>query len=180
MSWRSFEDGVWFVDLSGLADPALVPQQIAQVLGLRESPDLPLVEILRNHLRKSDVLLLLDNCEHLLPTCGELVETLLRGAPTLRILATSREALGVPGEVEYALMPLAVPTTDADPEEDLGRSSGSPLRRAELGDAQTSRRPRPRSRRSPGSVATSTGSRSRSSSRRPGRGRSPSTRSRRT
>ncbi len=114
---ESFEDGVWLVDLSGLADPALVPQQVADVLGMRESPHLPLVEILRNHLSRADVLLLLDNCEHLLPTCGELVETLLRDAPTLRILATSREPVGVSGELEYALMPLAVPTTDADPKE---------------------------------------------------------------
>ena len=112
----SVPDGVWFVDLSGIADPALVPQQVAQRLGLRESPDLPLVEILRNRLRKSDVLLLLDNCEHLLPSCAEHIEALLRGAPTLRILATSREALGVPGELEYALAPLAVPSTSADPE----------------------------------------------------------------
>jgi DNA-binding SARP family transcriptional activator len=114
---EDFEGGAWFVDLSGIADAALMPQQIAQVLGLRESSDLPLVELLRNHLRKSDVPLLLDNCEHLLPACGELVETLLKSAPTLRVLATSREAVGVSGEVEYALMPLAVPTTDADPKE---------------------------------------------------------------
>jgi predicted ATPase len=114
---ESFEDGVWLVDLSGIAEPALAPQQIAGALGVRESPDLPLVEVLRNHLSKADVLLLLDNCEHLLPTCGELVETLLRGAPRLRILASSREAIGVSGEVEHALMPLGVPTTDADPKE---------------------------------------------------------------
>ena len=77
---------------------------------------MPLVEILRNHLRKSDVVLLLDNCEHLLPSCAEHIEALLRGAPTLRILATSREALGVAGELEYALVPLAVPSASADPE----------------------------------------------------------------
>jgi predicted ATPase/DNA-binding SARP family transcriptional activator/tetratricopeptide (TPR) repeat protein len=114
---EGFPGGVWLVDLSGIANTALIPQQVAQVLGLRESPNLPLVEILCNHLRKTDVLLLLDNCEHLLPTCAELVETLLQGAPTLRILATSREAVGVAGEVEYALMPLAVPTTTTDPKE---------------------------------------------------------------
>jgi predicted ATPase/DNA-binding SARP family transcriptional activator/tetratricopeptide (TPR) repeat protein len=114
---EGFPGGVWLVDLSGIANTALIPQQVAQVLGLRESPNLPLVEILCNHLRKTDVLLLLDNCEHLLPTCAELVETLLRGAPTLRILATSREAVGVAGEVEYALMPLAVPTATTDPKE---------------------------------------------------------------
>jgi predicted ATPase/DNA-binding SARP family transcriptional activator len=109
--------GVWFVDLSGIADAVVVPQQIAQVLGLREDPALSLVEILRNHLRKTDVLLLLDNCEHLLPSSAELMETLLLGAPTLRILATSRESLGVPGEVEFALAPLAVPDAGLNPEE---------------------------------------------------------------
>jgi predicted ATPase/DNA-binding SARP family transcriptional activator len=117
---ESVPDGVWFVDLSGIADAALVPQQIAQVLGLQKSPNLPLVDLLCNHVRKNDLLLLLDNCEHLLPACAELVETLLRGAPTLRILATGREAVGVAGEVEYALMPLAVPSADADPKESSG------------------------------------------------------------
>jgi predicted ATPase/DNA-binding SARP family transcriptional activator len=114
---EDFPGGVWFVDLSGIADPALVPQQVAEVLGLREGPPLSLVEILRNHLRKTDVLLLLDNCEHLLPSSAELLETLLLGAPTLRILATSRESLGVAGEVEFALAPLAVPDAAVNPEE---------------------------------------------------------------
>jgi predicted ATPase/DNA-binding SARP family transcriptional activator len=114
---EEFPGSVWLVDLSGVASAALIPQQIAQVLGLRESPDLPLVELLRNHLRKTEILLLLDNCEHLLPFCAELVEMLLRDSPTLRILATSREALGVAGELEYPLVPLAVPSAAADPEE---------------------------------------------------------------
>jgi predicted ATPase/DNA-binding SARP family transcriptional activator len=114
---EEFPGGVWFVDLSGIADPALVPQQVAEVLGLRKDPALSLVEILRNHLRKTDVLLLLDNCEHLLPSSAELMETLLLGAATLRILATSRESLGVAGEVEFALAPLAVPDAGLSPEE---------------------------------------------------------------
>jgi predicted ATPase/DNA-binding SARP family transcriptional activator len=114
---EEFPGPVWFVDLSGIADPALVPQQVAEVLGLREDPALSLVEILRNHLRKTDVLLLLDNCEHLLPSSAELMETLLLGAPTLRILATSRESLGVVGEVEFALAPLAVPDAALNPEQ---------------------------------------------------------------
>jgi predicted ATPase/DNA-binding SARP family transcriptional activator len=114
---EEFPGSVWLVDLSGVVSAALIPQHIAQVLGLRESSDLPLVELLRNHLRKTEILLLLDNCEHLLPFCAELVETLLRDSPTLRILATSREALGVAGELEYPLVPLAVPSAAADPEE---------------------------------------------------------------
>ena len=114
---NEFPGGVWLVDLSGVANAALIPQQIAPVLGLRESPDLPLLELLGNHFRKLEALLLLDNCEHLLPACAELVEALLRGASALRILATSREAIGVAGELEYPLVPLAVPSAAADPEE---------------------------------------------------------------
>jgi predicted ATPase len=106
---QGYRDGVWFVDVSGVADPSLVPQQIAAVLGLRESIGLPLLEILRNYLRTTELLLILDNCEHLLPSCAELIETLLQGAPPLRVLATSRESVGVPGGVEYPIEPLEVP-----------------------------------------------------------------------
>ena len=110
---EGFPGGVWLVDLGAITEPALVPQQVAVVLGLREGPELPLVEVLRNYLRQAGAVLLLDNCEHLLPSCAEFVEILLRGAPTLRILATSREPIGVAGEVEYALAPLAVPPAAA-------------------------------------------------------------------
>jgi predicted ATPase/DNA-binding SARP family transcriptional activator len=113
-------DGVWFVDLSGIDDPTLVPQQVAMTLGLRQSRELSLLELLRNYMRKGEVLLVLDNCEHLLAACAELVQTLLQGAPTFRTLATSREPLGVPGETEYALPPLGVPPEDVAPEELVG------------------------------------------------------------
>jgi predicted ATPase/DNA-binding SARP family transcriptional activator/predicted negative regulator of RcsB-dependent stress response len=114
---EGYRDGVWFVDLSGITDPSLAPPQIAAVLGLRESPTLPLLEILRNYLRTKELLLIMDNCEHLLPSCAELIETLLQGAPPLRILATSRESIGVTGGIEYAVEPLEVPPTAADPRE---------------------------------------------------------------
>jgi predicted ATPase/DNA-binding SARP family transcriptional activator/predicted negative regulator of RcsB-dependent stress response len=114
---QGYRDGVWFVDLSGIADPSLVPPQIAAVLGLRESPALPLLEILCNYLRTTELLLILDNCEHLLPSCADLIETLLQGAPPLRILATSRESIGVTGGVEYAVEPLEVPPAAAHPGE---------------------------------------------------------------
>ena len=110
---EDYPDGVWFVDLSGIADPSLVPAQVAAVLGLRESAALPLLDILRNYLRTRELLLILDNCEHLLPSCAELIETLLQGAPPLRILATSRDSIGVTGGVEYAIEPLEVPPATA-------------------------------------------------------------------
>ena len=110
-----YPDGAWFVDLSGIVDPSLAPAQVAAVLGLRESsaPALPLLEVLRNYLRPRELLLILDNCEHLLPSCAELIETLLQGAPPLRMLATSRESIGVTGGVEYAIEPLEVPPATA-------------------------------------------------------------------
>ena len=114
---EGYRDGVWFIDLSGIADPTLAPQQLAAVLGLRENPALPLLDILRNHLRTTELLLILDNCEHLLPSCAELIETLLLGAPPLRILATSRESVGVTGGIEYAVEPLEVPPAATDPGE---------------------------------------------------------------
>jgi predicted ATPase/DNA-binding SARP family transcriptional activator/predicted negative regulator of RcsB-dependent stress response len=112
-----YRDGVWFVDLSGIEDPSLAPHHVAAVIGLRESAGLPLLDVLRDHLRTTELLLILDNCEHLLPSCAELIETLLVGAPPLRILATSREAVGVTGGVEYAVEPLEVPPAAADPRE---------------------------------------------------------------
>jgi predicted ATPase/DNA-binding SARP family transcriptional activator len=114
---ETYRDGVWFVDLSGIADPSLAPQQIASVLGLRQRADLPLLGILSNHLRTAKLLLVLDNCEHLLPSCAELIETLLVGAPPLRMVATSRESIGVTGGVEYAVEPLEVPPAAAHPGE---------------------------------------------------------------
>jgi predicted ATPase/DNA-binding SARP family transcriptional activator/class 3 adenylate cyclase len=107
---------VRFVDLSGVRDPGLVPRAVAEALGVPESPHRPLVEILTAHLRATEPLLVLDNCEHVLDACTGLIEQLLEDVPTLHILATSREPLGVAGEVEYALSPLAVPADSLDAE----------------------------------------------------------------
>ena len=89
-----FEDGVWLVELAPLSDPDLVPQAVASVLGVREAPGTPLVDSLRAHIGSRQLLLVLDNCEHLIGACASLAEALLRGCPNLRVLATSREALG--------------------------------------------------------------------------------------
>jgi predicted ATPase/DNA-binding SARP family transcriptional activator len=110
-------DGVVFVDFAGIAQPPLVPRHVARALELREDPDRPTGEQLAARLRDADVLLLFDNCEHLREACADFARTLLAACPRLRILATSREPLGVPGEVDYAVPPLGVPALDSDHEE---------------------------------------------------------------
>jgi predicted ATPase len=106
---EGFEDGVWLVDLAPLADPSLVPQALASALGAREQPARSLNETLSDYLRSKKVLVVLDNCEHLIETCVELVEALLRSCSELRILATSREALGIAGEISWPVPSLTLP-----------------------------------------------------------------------
>jgi predicted ATPase/DNA-binding CsgD family transcriptional regulator len=104
-----FGDGVWLAELAPVADPALVGQVVASALGARGRPGRPMAETLSEHLGASKVLLVLDNCEHLVEACAEISESLLRSCPGLRILATSREALGVVGEVARPVPPLSLP-----------------------------------------------------------------------
>ncbi len=104
-----FEDGVWMVELASLSDPDLVPQAVASVLGVQETPGHPLIETIAGHLEPGNTLLVLDNCEHLLDACSTLTEALLRSCPNLRVLATSREVLGVAGEALFAVPPLSLP-----------------------------------------------------------------------
>ena len=106
---EGFEDGVWLVELAPLADPSLVPQAVASVLGVRERPGRSPTETLSNYLGSRKVLLVLDNCEHLVEACAELAEALLRSCPELRVLATSREALGITGEVAWPVPSLSLP-----------------------------------------------------------------------
>jgi predicted ATPase/DNA-binding CsgD family transcriptional regulator len=106
---EGFEDGVWMVELAPLADPSLVPQAVASTLGVREQPDRSPTETLCDFLGSKKVLLVLDNCEHLVETCAELAEALLRSCPDLRVLATSREALGITGEVAWPVPSLSLP-----------------------------------------------------------------------
>ena len=104
-----FPDGVWFVDLAPLADPALVPAAVAQALGVQEAAGRPLAEALRDYLRERRLLLVLDNCEHLLPGAAPEAAALLAAGSGVTVLATSREALRVAGEREHPVPPLGLP-----------------------------------------------------------------------
>jgi predicted ATPase/DNA-binding winged helix-turn-helix (wHTH) protein len=109
-----FPHGVWMADLSPLSAPDLIAQTLASSVGVRENPYRSVRDSLIEFLRDRRLLLVVDTCEHLVDACAELTEALLRGAPGLRIVATSREALGVPGEVVYRVPSLAVPATTGE------------------------------------------------------------------
>jgi predicted ATPase len=85
-----FPDGVWFVELAPLIDPQLVPQMVATVLGVKEEAGHPVAEALVKYVKDRNLLLVLDNCEHVVPACAQLAEALLKSGPFLRILASSR------------------------------------------------------------------------------------------
>ena len=109
-SLASHADGSWFVDLAPLVDEALVPHAVAAALGVVEQPPRALIDTLVDHLRPREAILVIDNCEHVLGASAALVEALLRACPLLWVLATSREPLGVSGEVLWR-----VPSLRADP-----------------------------------------------------------------
>src|SRR5205085_2867263 len=94
-----FPDGVWLVELGPITDGELVPAAVAATVGLAVSPRRPIIETLITGFGSSRVLLVLDNCEHLVQACAELVERLVRACAQVRVVATSREPLGVPGEI---------------------------------------------------------------------------------
>jgi predicted ATPase len=105
----AYPDGAWLVELAGLPEGYLVLGELASALGLREEPGRPLVETFAGAPRSKRMLLVLDSCEHLIETCTRLAETLLASCPGLRILATSREPLGIVGETNRVVPPLSVP-----------------------------------------------------------------------
>jgi predicted ATPase/DNA-binding SARP family transcriptional activator len=108
----TFHDGIWWIDLSVLVDPKLVPQAVVKVLNVQEVPHQTLTDTLTNALRSRQVLLVLDCCEHLLDACAQLVEHLLKACPDLKILATSREVLGVAGERVFHVPTMSSPDPD--------------------------------------------------------------------
>ena len=107
---EDYPDGVWLIEMAPLSDPALLPQAVASVLGIgEEGGERTLVQTLTDALRARSLLLVWDNCEHLVDACAHLAETLLRACPGLRLLATSREALAIGGEAVLPLSSLALP-----------------------------------------------------------------------
>ena len=106
---RAFADGAWIVELASLRDPALLAREVARSLGFSDRSTQWAVATLSDHLRGRQSLLLLDNCEHLLDACAVLAETVLHTCPGVRVLATSREPLGVIGEIAVAVPTMSVP-----------------------------------------------------------------------
>jgi predicted ATPase/DNA-binding SARP family transcriptional activator len=106
---KDYANGIWLVELASLSDPALVPQTVATLFNLVEGSEEPLIEKLIRVLRPKTMLLILDNCEHLLDACAQLAHALLRSCPSLKILTTSREPLGITGEALYHVPPLGLP-----------------------------------------------------------------------
>jgi predicted ATPase/class 3 adenylate cyclase len=104
-----YPDGVWWVELARIQDPTLGPAAVIAALGLREAPGRSLLDMLVEYLAARQVLLVLDNCEHLVEACAALVDALLRGCASLTVLATSRAPLGVPGEITWRVPSMTVP-----------------------------------------------------------------------
>jgi non-specific serine/threonine protein kinase len=109
----AFPDGVWLVELAPLSDPALLPSTIARTLDVHEEPARPILTTLIDYLRARRLLLIVDNCEHLIAACAEISQTILQACPDVVILATSRETLGVGGEVAWRVPSLTLPADGA-------------------------------------------------------------------
>ena len=103
-----FHHGVWFIELAPLTDPGLIPQTILSAIGISEQSGKPL-DVLRDYLRQKKSLIVLDNCEHLLEASANVANAILSAAADLKVLASSREALGVPGEMVYPVPSLSLP-----------------------------------------------------------------------
>ncbi|HLY67543.1 MAG TPA: BTAD domain-containing putative transcriptional regulator, partial [Chloroflexota bacterium] len=110
---EEYADGAWFVELAALSDTSLVAQAVASILEVQEQPGRTLLQTLVNYLKPRALLLVLDNCEHLLQACAQLSEVLLRSCAGLRVLATSRQALGIGGETAYRVPSLRQPDPHA-------------------------------------------------------------------
>lgn len=106
---EKFDHGVWFIELAPLIDPDLIPQTILSVIGISEQPNKTPLEILKEYLHEKKALIVLDNCEHLVSASAKVANILLNAAPNLKILASSREALGVKGELSYPVPSLSLP-----------------------------------------------------------------------
>jgi len=116
---RAYPDGVWFIPLGELADPDLIAETVAAALGMHDQSGRVDIEELSEHLRVRELLLVLDNCEHLVDACASVADVLLRTCPKVRILATSRETLRIEGEAVLPVAPLSLPTAGSEPEAPL-------------------------------------------------------------
>jgi predicted ATPase len=111
----AYPDGVWLAELASLSEGKLVPHVVAETLGVPEQPGRSLTDALADALRDKRMLLVLDNCEHLIEAAACLIDNLLGFCPRLRVLATSREALDVEGEGLWQVPPLSVPDAGQQP-----------------------------------------------------------------
>jgi predicted ATPase len=120
----TFPGGVWLLEFAPVSDPALVLYILASLLGLRETAETKetLIELVCSHFQSRKALLIFDNCEHLIEACAQLADILLRSCNDLRILASSREALGIAGEAVYPVAPLPCPTDALSADEMRGES----------------------------------------------------------
>ena len=111
---KQFKDGVWLIELAPISEPALVPNTAANVLRLRVEDSRPLMDVVVDWLRDKETLFILDNCEHLIDACAQFANTVLQNCRGARILASSREALGIAGEVAYRVPSLPTPNEPMD------------------------------------------------------------------
>ena len=119
---RPYRHGVWLIELAPLARPELVQGAVATVLGVHDSPERPVLDALTDYLREKAALLVLDNCEHVIDACAQLAEHLLQHCPEVRILASSREALGIEGETAVRVPSLSLPPAERAARETLEQS----------------------------------------------------------
>jgi non-specific serine/threonine protein kinase len=106
---EDYANGVWLIELAPILDPSLVPYTTASVFGLRDNSQRGIIDVLCDYLRDKRMLLILDNCEHILDACAQLIDAVLKTCPKLKILATSRESLNITGEAIYRVPSLGLP-----------------------------------------------------------------------
>ena len=109
-----FPDGIWFLDLAPLSNPSLVPNTLSSLLGLCETGEISITDLLTNYFRSRRTLVIFDNCEHLIETCAQLIQSLSTSCASLSVLATSRETLRVAGEIPYRVPSLEMPKSNTE------------------------------------------------------------------
>ncbi len=123
---EDYPDGVWLVELAPLTDPGLIPERVAAALNVQEQPGRKIFDTLADYLRRKELLLLLDNVEHIVPESAEFTERLLEHCSKFTILVTGREALFIDGETMIQIPPLSLPKEQQTPE-DIANSEGVQL-----------------------------------------------------